>query len=172
MRARRRLAVRRGLFGGCQPFHQCNSASPASPLLIRRPSPALTHPPCRSMSGALPLPVAQWVIAAAVKGAAAMRPRLALELEEAMGDWMRRCDPLGAGAEAARTQRSRLCTLPLASTIGRRAAHRPACPPCLYPSRSAPERSNNIVKAAPTVLAPTAPSSAAKASASAPDKRQ
>lgn len=42
------------------------------------------------MSGALPTPVAQWVIAAAVKGAAAMRPRHALELEEAMGEWMRR----------------------------------------------------------------------------------
>lgn len=70
------------------------AAAPAFEWPVYRSLPLL-HAVCReavhrSLGGALPLPVAQWVIAAAVKGAAAMRPRLALELEEATGEWMRR----------------------------------------------------------------------------------
>lgn len=43
----------------------------------------------RSLAGGLPLPVAQRVLSASAKGAAAMRPRLGHELEEASAEWMR-----------------------------------------------------------------------------------
>ncbi|KAL4447783.1 hypothetical protein ABPG75_005002 [Micractinium tetrahymenae] len=54
----------------------------------------LLHAVCReavhrSLAGGLPLPVAQRVLSASAKGAAAMRPRLGHELEEASAEWMR-----------------------------------------------------------------------------------
>ena len=42
----------------------------------------------RSLAGSMALPAAQRTLAAAVKGASAMRPRLGQEVEEATCQWM------------------------------------------------------------------------------------
>lgn len=54
--------------------------------LLHAVSRAAVH---RSLAGGLPSRVAQRVLAASAKGAAAMRPRLGRELEEASGEWVR-----------------------------------------------------------------------------------
>lgn len=69
----------------------------------------LLHAVCReavhrSMAGALPLPQAQWVLAASVKGAMAMRPRLGTELEEATADWMQAAAAARRARHAAAAQ--------------------------------------------------------------------
>jgi hypothetical protein len=88
----------------------------------------LLHAVCReavhrSMAGALPLPQAQWVLAASVKGAMAMRPRLGTELEEATAEWMqaaaaaRRARHAAAAQAAPASGRSNIVMYAAAATV-------------------------------------------------------
>lgn len=69
------------------------SAAPAFHWPVYRSMPLL-HAVCRqavhrSLAGALPLPVAQRTLSAAVRGVAGMHPRLAHDLQAATCEWMR-----------------------------------------------------------------------------------
>ncbi len=79
----------------------------------------------RSLAGALPLPVAQRVLSASAKGAAAMRPRLGHDLEEASAEWMR------TGEHRARSRS------PAGTAVLDDGAAAPTAPPEMRPSHRA-----------------------------------
>jgi hypothetical protein len=87
-----RLADDAAALSGAQ-LEAVAAAAPAFHWPVYRSMPLL-HAVCRqavhrSLAGALPLPVAQRTLSAAVRGVAGMHPRLAHDLQAATCEWMR-----------------------------------------------------------------------------------